>query len=189
MPSYTVTKSGYNSASGTFTWADSNINVELTPSEPIEPVEYTYTYPTGKQVHIEVSGSGYTTLSTNVTLNENRTVTADLINGTITGGDVAKVTLTLADYVGSGAWGGEGTGTVNGISFSHAGSYGDFTPPSFEVNPGESCTITATTGSGSNGVAIQINGTTVAENSPTATYTFTPTENCTVNIGYCTEPW
>ena len=50
---------------------------------PPEPIEYTYTYPTGKQVHVEVSDSGYTTLSTNVTLNENRTVTADLINGTI----------------------------------------------------------------------------------------------------------
>lgn len=156
------------------------------PSIPPEPIEYTYTFPTGKQLHIEVSGNGYTTLSTNVTMTADKTVTADLINGTITGGDVAPtVTLTMIVQSIAGAMYGSGTGTVNSESFTSNGS--SITPSTFTVNAGESCTITAVNPSSSKLSYIHINGTMVADEYGTSTYTFTPTEDCTIGINFCIE--
>lgn len=80
-----------------------------------EPIEYTYTFPTGKLLHIEVSGNGYNTLSTNVTLTTDRTVVADLPNGTITGGDVVT-NKTLTFTVENPNRG--GTITINGTDYS-----------------------------------------------------------------------
>lgn len=101
------------------------------------------------------------------------------------------VTITFVPYTGPGAWSGSYKGTVNNISFvSATNGYDGCTPNTFVVMKGQPCTITAekTSGKG-DGMALKDSaGNQVAYDNTAFEYTFTPTEDCTFEIGANIEP-
>ena len=136
-----------------------------------------------------------TTLTTGMTLYDNTGTDTGLKIGTISGNSFdiqGKIIITLIVQNMAGAMYGAGSGTVNSVSFTSDGS--SITPNTIEVNAGESCTITALNGKNSNPntspyeTFIHLNGTRVTSHCGTATYTFTPTEDCTIGINFGIEP-
>lgn len=133
-----------------------------------------------------------TTLTTGMTLYDNTGTDTGLKVGTVSGDSFdIQSTITITLVVQSMATSGAGSGTVNSVSFTSDG--GTITPNTIEVNAGESCTITALNAKGSDPntsafyAYIYLNGTQVASHGGTATYTFTPTENCTIGISFSIE--
>lgn len=133
-----------------------------------------------------------TTLTTGMTLYDNTGTDTGLKVGTVSGDSFdIQSTITITLVVQSMATSGAGSGTVNSVSFTSDG--GTITPNTIEVNPGESCTITALNAKDANPntsafyAYIYLNGTQVASHGGTATYTFTPTENCTIGISFSIE--
>lgn len=134
-----------------------------------------------------------TTLTTGMTLYDNTGTDTGLKVGTVSGDSFdIKRTITITLVVQSMSTpSGAGSGTVNSVSFTSDG--GTITPNTIEVNAGESCTITALNAKGSNPntsayyTYIYLNGTQVASHGGTATYTFTPTKDCTIGIFFDTE--
>ena len=130
-----------------------------------------------------------TTLTTGMTLYDNTGTDTGLKVGAISGDSFdIKSTITITLVVQSMPTGGAGSGTVNSVSFTSDGD--TITPNTIEVNAGESCTITALNAKGSASACyafIYLNGTQVASHGGTATYTFTPTKDCTIGIGFDIE--
>lgn len=137
-----------------------------------------------------------TTITTGMTLYDNTGTDTGKTIGTINQDgsfDIQNtITITLIVQNMAGAMYGAGSGTVNSVSFTSDGS--SITPNTIEVNAGESCTITALNGKNSNPntssyeAFIHLNGTQVTSHCGTATYTFTPTEDCTIGINFGIEP-
>lgn len=140
-----------------------------------------------------------TTLETGLPLYNNQGETLLGVQvGTVTGDrfEIAPIvptvvthTITL-EYVSGipGAWSGAGTGDINGTSIVIDAMTG-VTPSSIEIDDGDSCVITATYDGGSGHAAIIVlDGTQVATDDETVTYTFTPTSDCTVAFGFNIEP-
>lgn len=103
----------------------------------------------------------------------------------------STVTITLVPYTGAGAWSGSYKGTVNNISFvSATNGYDGCTPNTFVVMKGQPCTITAekTSGKGDGMVLRDSAGNQVAYDYTAFEYTFTPTKDCTFEIGANIEP-
>lgn len=135
-----------------------------------------------------------TTLTTGMTLYDNTGTDTGLKVGTVSGDSFeveSNVTITITLVVQSMSTNGAGSGTVNSVSFTSDG--GTITPNTIEVNAGESCTITALNAKDSDPntsafyAYIYLNGTQVASHGGTATYTFTPTKDCTIGIGFSIE--
>lgn len=137
-----------------------------------------------------------TTLTTGMTLYDNTGTNTRYKVGAISGNsfniqNIIIITLVVQSMVGAKY--GSGSGTINSVSFTSNGSI--ITPNTIEVNAGESCIITALNGKDSDpntssfGTFIHLNGTQVASQRGTATYTFTPTEDCTIGINFGIEPW
>ena len=95
------------------------------------------------------------------------------------------VTITLVPYTGAGAWSGSYEGTVNNISFVSAeNGYDGCTPDTFIVAKGQPCTIIAEKTNKGYGMALKDSaGNQVAYGDLVFKYTFTPTEDCTFQIG------
>lgn len=135
-----------------------------------------------------------TTLTTGATLYNNLGEDTKMKVSTITsdGSFTAEstVTITLVPYTGAGAWSGSYEGTVNNISFvSAANGYDGCTPNTFSVTKGKPCTIKAEkTGKGDGIVLRDSSGNQVAYEYTAFEYTFTPTEDCTFEIGANIEP-
>lgn len=100
------------------------------------------------------------------------------------------VTITFVPYTGAGAWSGSYEGTVNNIPFvSAANGYDGCTPNTFSVIKGQPCTITAENTSKGDGIVLRDSaGIQVAYEYTAFEYTFTPTEDCTFEIGANIEP-
>lgn len=133
-----------------------------------------------------------TTLTTGMTLYDNTGTDTGLKVGTVSGDSFdIKSTITITLVVQSMSTSGAGSGTVNSVLFTSDG--GTITPNTIEVNAGESCTITALNAKDSDPntsafyAYIYLNGTQVASHGGTATYTFTPTKDCTISIGFDIE--
>lgn len=133
-----------------------------------------------------------TTLTTGMTLYDNTGTDTGLKVGTVSGDSFdIKRTITITLVVQSMSTSGAGSGTVNSVLFTSDG--GTITPNTIEVNAGESCTITALNAKDSDPntsgfyAYIYLNGTQVASHGGTATYTFTPTKDCTIGINFSTE--
>lgn len=133
-----------------------------------------------------------TTLTTGMTLYDNTGTDTGLKVGTVSGDSFdIKRTITITLVVQSMSTSGAGSGTVNSVLFTSDG--GTITPNTIEVNAGESCTITALNAKDSDPntsafyAYIYLNGTQVASHGGTATYTFTPTKDCTIGINFSIE--
>ena len=135
-----------------------------------------------------------TTLTTGMTLYDNTGTDTGLKVGAISGDSFeveSNVTITFVPYNGAGAWSGSYEGTVNDISFVSApNEYNGCTPNTFIVAKGQPCTIKAknTTSKGTGMILADSAGNQVAYGSTTFEYTFTPTEDCTFEIGANIEP-
>ena len=157
-------------------------------SKPERLYAYTNQNPSGETLYTDT-----TTLTTGMTLYDNTGTDTGLKVGAISGDSFdIKRTITITLVVQSmPTSGGAGSGTVNSVSFTSDG--GTITPNTIEVNAGESCTITALNAKGSDPntsayyTYIYLNGTQVASHGGTATYTFTPTKDCTIGIFFDTE--
>lgn len=99
------------------------------------------------------------------------------------------VIITLTAYQMASSWDGSFEGTVNDIAFvSTSIATTTCEPNTFEVIKGRTCTITATnTDRGYGMILADENGNTLAFESKSFTYTFTPLEDCTFQIGSSTE--
>jgi hypothetical protein len=97
----------------------------------------------------------------------------------------SNVTITLIPYTGAGAWSGSYKGTVNNTSFVSAeNGYDGCTPDTFIVAKGQPCIIRAEKTSKGYGMALKDSaGNQVAYGDLAFEYTFTPTEDCTFEIG------
>lgn len=97
----------------------------------------------------------------------------------------STVTITFVPYTGAGAWSGSYEGTVNNTSFVSAeNGYDGCTPDTFIVAKGQPCTIRAEKTSKGYGMALKNSaGNQVAYGDLAFEYTFTPTEDCTFEIG------
>ena len=130
-----------------------------------------------------------TTLTTGMTLYDNTGTDTGLKVGAISGDSFeveSNVTITFVPYNGAGAWSGSYEGTVNDISFVSApNGYNGCTPNTFLVAKSQPCTIKAKkTGNKGDGMILADSaGNQVAYGSTTFEYTFTPTEDCTFEIG------
>lgn len=134
-----------------------------------------------------------TTLTTGMTLYDNTGTDTGLKVGTVSGDSFeveSNVTITFVPYSGHGAWSGSYKGTVNDISFvSASNGYSGCTPNTFLVTKGQPCTIKAENTSKGDGMILADSaGNQVAYGSTTFEYTFTPTEDCTFEIGANIEP-
>lgn len=101
------------------------------------------------------------------------------------GFELDTVKITFTPYTGAGAWSGSYEGTVNNISFVSAeNGYGGCTPNTFLVTKGQPCTIKAEKTNKGYGMALKDSaGNQVAYGDLAFEYTFTPTEDCTFEIG------
>lgn len=101
------------------------------------------------------------------------------------GFELDTVKITFTPYTDAGAWSGSYEGTVNNISFVSADNgYNGCTPNTFLVTKGQPCTIKAEKTNKGYGMALKDSaGNQVAYGDLAFEYTFTPTEDCTFEIG------
>ena len=166
-----------------------NINRDSS-KDIISKPEHLYAY-TNQNASGETLYTDTTTLTTGMTLYDNTGTDTGLKVGTVSGDSFeveSNVTITFVPYSGAGAWSGSYEGTVNDISFISAPN--GCTPNTFLVAKSQPCTIKAknTTSKGNGMILADSAGNQVAYGSTTFEYTFTPTEDCTFEIGANIEP-
>lgn len=189
----TATKHSFAS----FSEADSilSLNVVRNASSGVVEPEVRYDRASNKDIILKsTSYTDSTTLVKGATLYNNLGKDSGMKVGTVIsdGSFTAEsiVTITFVPYTGAGAWSGSYEGTVNNIPFvSAANGYDGCTPNTFSVTKGQPCTITAENTSKGDGIVLRDSaGIQVAYEYTSFEYTFTPTEDCTFEIGANIEP-